>query len=113
MRRSQRVSLLVLSLIVLFLGAAAWSVEDTYGHGLDFTLKGRFVHETAVDQPVFDGTRQEADEYMERRRDSAERDFLLPGAIIALGLALLIAAFLPWEKLRPQARHTAVDGTAR
>jgi hypothetical protein len=113
MRRSQRVSLLLLGLIVLFMGAVAWSAENTYGHGLDFTLKGRFVYETGVDHPVFEGSRQEADDYMERRRASGERDFLMPGSIIVLGLVLLIVAFVPWQKVLSRGHHTAVDDTAR
>jgi hypothetical protein len=52
MRTWHRIGLIVLGLIVLFVGLAAWSIEDTYGHGLDFTLRGRNVYEADVDDPV-------------------------------------------------------------
>jgi hypothetical protein len=98
----QRIGLLLIGLVVLYGGALLWSLEES-GHGLDFTLKGRFVYETGVDRPVFEGSRQEADDYMERRRAAVGRDFVLPGLIIVLGVALLIASFLPWQKLRSRA----------
>jgi hypothetical protein len=99
-RTWHRLGLLVLGLIVLFAGLAAWSIEDTYGHGLDFTLRGRNVYEAGVDDPVFEGSPQEARDYMERRRAAVERNFVVPGLIVALGVVLVIAAFLPWQRLR-------------
>jgi hypothetical protein len=107
MRRWQRIGLVVLGVIVVFAGLVAWTVEDQYGHGLDFTLEGRFVYETGVDRPVFEGSAEEAREYMERRRAAVERDFVVPGVVIVLGVALVIASFLPWQKLRER----SVPGT--
>jgi hypothetical protein len=100
MRTWHRIGLLVLGLIVLFAGLAAWSIEDTYGHGLDFSLRGGNVYEAGVQDPVFEGSPQEARDYMERRRAAVERNFVVPGLIVALGVVLVIAAFLPWQRLR-------------
>jgi hypothetical protein len=93
MSRSVRIVLIVLGLLVLLGGAFAWSVEGEYGSRLDFSTKPR-DGQTAVfeaqsgEEPVFVGSRDEVFEYMEERRAAGE-SFVVPGAIIAVGVILL------------------------
>jgi hypothetical protein len=75
-----------------------WTVEDQYGSRLDFTLKLRdgqtYVYESQTgSEPVFVGSRDEANEYMEQRRAAGE-SFVVPGAIIAAGAILVIVGVL-------------------
>lgn len=94
MSRSARIVLVVLGLVVAVGGVFAWTVEDEYGSGLDFSTRPR-DGQTAVfeaesgEEPVFVGPREEAFDYMERRRAEGE-SFVLPGAIIAVGAVLVI-----------------------
>jgi alkanesulfonate monooxygenase SsuD/methylene tetrahydromethanopterin reductase-like flavin-dependent oxidoreductase (luciferase family) len=105
MSRANKITLVVLGSFVLFMGVVLWTAEDQYGHGLDFTLKGRFVYEAGTDAPVFEGSPEEAREYMERERAEGERNFVMPGLVIAAGLAAVIAAFLPWHAMWRRSSH--------
>ena len=98
MSRSARIVLVVLGLVVVLGGVFAWTVEDSYGSGLDFSTRpsdGQVaVYEAeSGDEPVFVGSRDEAFEYMERERTAGE-SFVLPGAVIAVGAILLLVAAL-------------------
>ena len=97
MSRSARIVLLVLGLVIVLGGVFAWTVEDSYGSGLDFSTRpsdGRIaVYEARSGEPVFVGSRDEAFEYMERERAAGE-SFVLPGAVIAVGAILLLVAAL-------------------
>jgi hypothetical protein len=94
MSRRTRIVLIVLGLVAVVGGLVAWDVEDEYGSGLDFSTMPR-GGQTAVfeaqagEEPVFVGSRDEAFEYMERRRSAGE-SFVLPGAIIVVGAILVI-----------------------
>jgi hypothetical protein len=94
MSRRARIVLIVLGLVVVLGGLFAWTVENEYGSGLDFSLRPRdgqtAVYEAqAGSEPVFVGSRDEASEYMEQRRAPGE-SFVVPGAIIAAGAILVI-----------------------
>jgi hypothetical protein len=94
MSRHARIELIVLGLVVVLGGLFAWTVENEYGSGLDFSLRPRdgqtAVYEAqAGSEPVFVGSRDEASEYMEQRRAAGE-SFVVPGAIIAAGAILVI-----------------------
>lgn len=94
MSRPGRIVLIALGLVTVLGGVLAWTVEDESGSGLDFSTKPR-DEQTAVyeaqagSEPVFVGTRDEAFEYMERRRAAGE-SFVVPGAVIAVGAILVI-----------------------
>jgi hypothetical protein len=94
MSRFVRIVLIVLGLVAVLGGMAAWAIEDEYGSGLNYSLVPRddrtYVYEEqAGEEPVFVGSRDEAFEYMEQRRAAGE-SFVLPGAIIAAGAILVI-----------------------
>jgi hypothetical protein len=100
-----------LGVLVVLVGVSAWSIEDSYGSGLNFTIEqgpGDLVsvyeeHEDAGPprgfegtlgrRSVFEGTPAEARDYTERRR-AAGKNFVLPGAIMAVGLTLIILSFV-------------------
>ena len=98
MSRRGRIVLIVLGLVVVLGGVFAWTVEDEYGSGLDFSTRPR-DGQTAVfeaqagDEPVFVGSQDEASEYMERER-AAHESFVLPAVIIAVGAILVLAGAL-------------------
>jgi hypothetical protein len=98
MSRTGRIVLIALGLVIVFGGVFAWTVEDEYGSGLDFSTEPRdgqtAVYEAqAGSEPVFVGTRGGAFEYMERRRAAGE-SFVGPGAIIAVGAVLVVVGAL-------------------
>ena len=98
MSRTVRIALIVLGLLAVLGGVFAWTVEDEYGSGLDFSTRPTdgqtAVYEAqAGEEPVFVGSRDEAFEYMEERRAEG-RSFVLPGAIIAAGaIVVIVGAF--------------------
>ena len=93
MSRLVRSVLIASGLVVILGGVFAWSVEGEYGSGLDFSTKPQ-DDQTAVfeaqsgEEAVFVGSRDEAFEYMEQRR-AADESFVVPGAIIAVGVILV------------------------
>ena len=98
MSRIGRIVLIALGLAAVLGGVFAWTVEDESGSGLDFSTEpsdGQIaVYEAETgSEPVFVGTRDEAFEYMERRRAAAE-SFVVPGAIIAVGAILVVVGAL-------------------
>jgi hypothetical protein len=105
MSRRTRTLVIVLGVVAALAGLVAWTIEDQYGSGLDFTLRPRdgqiAVYEAQTgSEPVFIGSRDEANEYMERRRAAGE-SFVVPGAIIAAGVILvLVGAFVGRRALR-------------
>lgn len=107
MSRSVRIVLIVLGLVAVLGGLFAWTVEDAYGSGLDFSLRPRdgqtAVYEAqAGEEPVFVGSRDEAFEYMEQRRAAGE-SFVLPGAIIAAGVILVAVGAIAGRRTEPTA----------
>jgi hypothetical protein len=104
MSRRARIVLIVLGLLAVLGGVFAWDVEDEYGSGLDFSMMPR-DGQTAVfeaqagQEPVFVGSRDEAFEYMERKRSAGE-SFVLPGAIIAVGAILVIVGAFAGRKMQ-------------
>ena len=107
MSRTVRVVLILLGLVIVYGGLAAWSIEDQYGSGLDYSLMPRdggiHVFETSAGaEPVFVGSRAEAFEYMERQR-AARESFVIPGGFIAAGAVLVIVgAFAGRRTERPK-----------
>jgi hypothetical protein len=98
MSRTVRIVLIVLGLLAVLGGVFAWTIEDEYGAGLDFSTRPRdgqtAVYEAqAGEEPVFVGSRDEAFEYMEQRRAAGE-SFVLSGAIIAAGAIVVIVGAL-------------------
>jgi hypothetical protein len=98
MSRRARIVLIVFGLVAVLGGLFAWTVEDEYGSGLDFSTRPRdgqtAVYEAqAGEEPVFVGSRDEAFEYMEQRRTAGE-SFVLPGAITAAGAILVVVGAL-------------------
>ena len=96
--RTVRIVLVVLGLVVVLGGVFAWTIEDEFGSGLDFSTRPRdgqiAVYETqAGEEPVFVGSREEAFEYMEQRRTAGE-SYVLPGAIIAVGAIIFLIGAL-------------------
>jgi hypothetical protein len=94
MSRAVRIVLIALGVVAVLGGLFAWTVEDESGSGLDFSTEPRdgqtAVYEAqAGSEPVFVGTRDEAFEYMERRRAAGE-SFMVPGAVIAVGAILVV-----------------------
>jgi hypothetical protein len=93
MSRLVRSVLIASGVVVILGGIFAWSVEAEYGSGLDFSTEPR-NGQTAVfeaqsgEEPAFVGSRDDAFEYMEQRRAAGE-SFVVPGAIIAVGVILL------------------------
>lgn len=105
MSRTVRVVLIVLGLVTVLGGLFAWSIEDEYGSGLDYSLKPRdgrmHVFETSAGaEPVFVGSREEAFEYMEQQR-AARESFVIPGAIIAAGVVLVVAGAFARRRTEP------------
>jgi hypothetical protein len=98
MSRFFRIGLIVLGLVAVLGGLVAWSIEDEYGSGLDYSLMPRdgstYVYEEhAGEEPVFVGSRDEVFEYMEQQRAAGE-SFVLPGAIIVAGaIVAIVGAF--------------------
>jgi hypothetical protein len=95
---------MALGLIAVLGGVFAWTIEDEYGSGLDFSTRPRdsqtAVYEAqAGEEPVFVGSRDEAFEYMEQRRAAGE-SFVLPGAIIAVGAILSIVGAFAGRKMQ-------------
>jgi hypothetical protein len=95
MSRTVRIVLIVAGLVAVLGGVFAWTIEDEYGSGLDFSTRPRngqtAVYETQTgEEPVFVGPRDEAFEYMEQRRSAGE-SFVLPGVIVAAGAIVVIA----------------------
>jgi hypothetical protein len=94
MPRVLRVALVVVGVVVVFVGLFAWDFEDTYGHGLNFTIaeKGGVatVYEEQTGQtPLFSGTSEEALDYVERRQETG-KNFVVPATIIAVGVAFVL-----------------------
>jgi hypothetical protein len=105
MSRTARIVLISVGLLVVLSGLFAWSVEDSYGAGLDYSLMpkdGRIqVFETSSgSEPVFVGTREEANAYMEEQR-AARESFVIPGAIIAAGAILVVVGALARRGTEP------------
>lgn len=110
--------------LVVVVGLFAWSLEDTYGSGLNFTIQpgpgnlvSVFEEDEGVGRPadfegtpgrraVFEGTTAEARDYTERRR-AAGKSFVLPGAIIAVGSALIVLALVRWRMSSAGMREVA------
>jgi hypothetical protein len=98
MSRTVRIVLIVVGLLAVLGGVFAWTIEDEYGSGLDFSTRPRdgqtAVYEAqAGEEPVFVGSRDEAFTYMEQRR-AAGKNFVAPGAIIAAGaIVFIVGAF--------------------
>ena len=99
MSHTVRIVLIVVGVVTVLGGLFAWSIEDSYGSGLDYSLMpedGRIqvFEASAGEEPVFVGTREEANGYMQRQR-AARESFVLPGAIIAAGVIMvLVGAFV-------------------
>ena len=98
MSRTVRTVLILLGLVTVLGGLFAWSVEDSYGSGLDYSLEpegGRIqvFEASAGSEPVFVGSRAEANAYMDQQR-AARESFVIPGAIIAAGATLVIVGAL-------------------
>jgi hypothetical protein len=94
MSRAVPIVLIGVGLLAVLGGMFAWTIEDEYGPGVDFSTRPRdgqtAVYETqAGEEPIFVGSRGEAFEYMEQRRAAGE-SFVLPGAIIATGVIVVI-----------------------
>lgn len=106
-----RVLIAVLGLLVAFVGLVAWSIEGEYGSDTNFVVETHhnrpaIVYDVDEQQgtrtPVFEGSKQEALAYIERRRSEGE-NFLLPGLIIAAGAMLVVLALVPLGRLRKHA----------
>lgn len=111
MSRTVRIVLIVLGIVTVLGGLVAWSIENSYGSGLDYSTKpsdGRiqvFEASSGAD-PVFVGSREEASEYMEQQRAGRE-SFVIPGAIIVAGAILVIVgAFAGRRAERPKGAST-------
>jgi hypothetical protein len=101
-----------IGLVTAFAGFVAWGIEDEYGSGTNFLVEvegeGPQAHTIVydlVEQPpgrtikVFEGTQEDAFTSMERRRSAGE-SFVVPALIIGFGAALLLAALLPYPRLK-------------
>jgi hypothetical protein len=95
-----RVALAVVGVIVVFVGFVAWSLEDEYGSGLNFSLSSRaggpwIVSEVDGQNGTsvvrFEGSQEDATAYMEERRSAGE-NFLIPGLVIVGGAILIVVA---------------------
>jgi hypothetical protein len=112
MSRAVRIGLVVLGVVVVLGGIFAWSIEEGYGSGLDYSTKpsdeGVAVFEaSAGKEPVFVGSRDEAFDYMEQER-SARVSFVIPGAIIAAGAILVLVGAVAGRRTdRPEAGSTS------
>lgn len=99
-----RVALVVVGLIIAFAGTVAWSLENEYGSGLNFSLSstagGNWVvsqidEQGGTSSVVFEGSQEEATAYTEEQRAAGE-SFLVPGLVIAAGvLVVAVAVFWP------------------
>jgi hypothetical protein len=94
MSRNLGVALVAFGVVVVFVGLAAWSIEDTYGHGLNFTIAVEGGMATVYEEqtgrtPLFSGTNQAALDYVERRHATG-KNFVVAGAIIAVGVVLVL-----------------------
>ena len=106
-----RLVIAVLGLLVAFVGLVAWSIEGEYGSETNFLVETHgdataIVYDVDEEEgkrkEVFEGSPQEAAEYMERRRSEGQ-NFLLPGAIIAAGAMLVVLSLAPLGRPRKQA----------
>lgn len=108
-----RIAVAVGGLIVLFFGLGWWTLEREYGHELNLVMEGVGPTVTVYEfdngpsefegdeakTPVFEGSREEAQTYMEQRYAEAT-NYLGPGLIIGLGALLALASLLPNRRLR-------------
>jgi hypothetical protein len=114
MSRAVRIGLIVLGVVAVLGGIFAWSVEDSYGSGLDYSTKPSdgdvaVFESSAGAEPVFVGSRDEALDYMDQQRIARE-SFVIPGAIIASGAILVIVgAFAGRRSERPDAGPTSSE----
>jgi len=94
MSRAVRIGLIVLGVVTVIGGIFAWTTEEEYGSGLDYSTKPSdgdvaVFESSAGAEPVFVGPRDEAFDYMDRQRNARE-SFVIPGSIIASGAILII-----------------------
>jgi hypothetical protein len=107
MSRAVRIGLIVLGVVALLGGIVAWSIEDEYGSGLDYTTRPSdgevaVFEASAGAEPVFVGSRDEAFDYMEQER-SARESFVIPGTIIVAGAILVIVGTVVGRRREPPA----------
>lgn len=103
-----RILLVLVGLAVVIAGWLSWSFEQEYGSGTNFGLKikpDKTVVVYDVDEqpgtksPVFEGSSQDAEAYMEQRRAEGE-SFVIPGLVVALGVVLFVVGLLPFRRMR-------------
>jgi hypothetical protein len=109
MSRAVRIGLIVLGVLAVLGGIFAWSIEEAYGSGLDYSMRPSdgevaVFEASAGADPVFVGSRDEAFDYMEQQRNARE-SFVIPGATIATGAILIIVGAVA-------GRRTERPGTA-
>ena len=112
--KDSRVAVGAFGVLVLVVGLGLWSYEREYGSGLNFAGEsdGEVVRVYEVNEQfpdaegnpgtklVFEGTEEEASEYMAQRR--AERtNYLVPGLVIVFGALVVIAALIQPRKVHP------------
>ena len=102
---ARRIGLIAVGVAVVLAGFVAWGVETEYGsgHGLSIAVIGDHakVYDTDGDsgtEPVFEGTRAEAEAYTEAQRTSG-RNYTIPVLILAAGGALVLFGIRPGRKL--------------
>ncbi len=106
--RKARILLVLVGLAVVMVGWFSWSLEQEYGSGTNFGLEIKpddtvvvydVDEQAGTRSPVFEGSSQDAEAYMERRRAEGE-SFVIPGLVVALGVVLVVVGLLPFQRMR-------------
>ena len=96
-----RKTLVVIGLVLVVIGLAAWAWQSTYGGtefgGVEIGPDGVAQVYDPDGQVVFEGTEEEADAFIEEAQGGF-RVFLVPGLIIGLGAAVIILAIAAPKK---------------
>ena len=101
---ARRIGLIAVGALMVLAGMVAWGWETEYGSGHGFSIevigdqaKVYDTDEDAENVVVFEGTRAEADAYVEEQQTSG-RNYTVSVLILAAGGALLLVGVWPRKK---------------
>jgi len=112
---ARRVGPIAVGAILVLAGMVAWGWETEYGSGHGFSIEvigdQAKVYDTDADGEnvvVFEGTRAEADAYVEEQQASG-RNYTVSVLILATGGALLLVGAWPRKKHDEASQPASVD----
>ena len=112
---ARRIGLIAVGVVVILAGFVAWGWETEYGSGHGFSIhiigNDARVYDTdeqAGNVVVFEGTRAEADAYVDEQRASG-RNYVIPMLVLAAGGALVLVGVWPRSKRGGALQPASVD----